>query len=80
MHVSVIRVRMQGVRWVADTAPYVTADRHLDADTPEEAYRNFGYQAALEDVLDLAQRVSEEHDTTGKVTAIVLRRRVQRPS
>lgn len=80
--VSAIRARMQGVReWVAEMAPYVTSDqRHLDADTPEEAYWNYGYQAALEDVLDLAQRVSQEHDTAGKVTAIGLRQRVQRPS
>ena len=47
--VSAIRARMQGVReWVAEMAPYVTSDqRHLDADTPEEAYWNYGYQGRI---------------------------------
>ncbi len=42
--------------WLADEAPYVVADqRHLDVNTPERAYWHYGYQAALADVLALAE-------------------------
>lgn len=55
--ISAIRTRMQGIReWMADEAPYVSADqRHLDANTSERAYWHYGYQAALRDVLDLIE-------------------------
>jgi hypothetical protein len=55
---SAIRARMQGIReWMADEAPYVTADqRHLYENTPERAYWHYGYQAALTDVLSLIER------------------------
>jgi hypothetical protein len=62
--ISAIRTRMQGIReWMADEAPYVTADqRHLDANTPERAYWHYGYQAALSDILALIERRSnQEH-------------------
>lgn len=61
--ISAIRARMDGIReWMADEAPYVTADqRHLDANTPERAYWHYGYQAALSDVLALIER----HTTGG---------------
>ncbi|WP_295556348.1 hypothetical protein [uncultured Hyphomicrobium sp.] len=43
--------------WLADEAPYTSADqRHLTANTPEQAYWHHGYQAALTDVLRLAGR------------------------
>jgi hypothetical protein len=53
---SAIRARIQVIReWMADEAPYAVADqRHLDSNTPERAYWNFGYQAALQDILDYA--------------------------
>lgn len=63
---TAIRSRMQGIReWMADEAPYVTADqRHLDANTPERAYWHYGYQAALGDVLRLIEsHTSEAHHT-----------------
>ena len=42
-------------RWLADEAPYTSADqKHLTASTPEQAYWHHGYQAALADVLRLA--------------------------
>jgi hypothetical protein len=41
-------------RWLADEAPYISADqKHLNANTPEQAYWHHGYQAALSDVLRL---------------------------
>jgi len=64
---SAIRRRMKGIReWLAEEAPYVTADqRHLDANTPERAYWHYGYQAALSDVLALIKgkpsRVRRNH-------------------
>jgi hypothetical protein len=59
---SAIRKRMEGIRkWMADEAPYVTADqRHLDENTPERAYWHYGYQAALSDVLRLIERTTNE--------------------
>jgi hypothetical protein len=55
--ISAIRARLQGIReWMAEEAPYVTADqKHLDANTPERAYWHYGYQAALGDVLALLE-------------------------
>jgi hypothetical protein len=41
---------------MTEETPYTTADqRHLDANTPDRAYWHLGYQAALQDVLDLAE-------------------------
>ena len=50
--------RRDGIReWLADNAPYVTADqKHLDANTPERAYWHYGYQAALGDALKLMRK------------------------
>jgi hypothetical protein len=63
---SAIRARLQGIReWMAEEAPYVTADqKHLDANTPERAYWHYGYQAALADVLALIEGKSsrERHN------------------
>jgi hypothetical protein len=58
---SAIRSRMEGIReWIADEAPYITADqRHLDANTPERAYWHYGYQAALGDALAFIERSSQ---------------------
>jgi hypothetical protein len=55
-----IQSRMQSIReWMADEAPYVSADqKHLGQHTPERAYWHYGYQAALKDILDLAGRCS----------------------
>jgi len=64
--VSVVRARMQGIReWMAEEAPYVTADqRHLDANTPERAYWHYGYQTALADVIALIEgRSNQTHDS-----------------
>lgn len=43
--------------WITDNAPYVIADqKHLDANSPEQAYWHYGYLVALRDVLRLLQR------------------------
>jgi hypothetical protein len=66
---SAIQARLQGIReWMAEEAPYSIVDqRHLDANTPERAYWHLGYQAALQDVLDLADgRSSAEHRSGDK--------------
>lgn len=40
--------------WMADNAPYVIADqKHLDANSPEQAYWHYGYMVALRDILKL---------------------------
>ena len=55
-----IQTRMQGIQeWMAEEAPYAVADqRHLDLNTRERAYWHFGYQSALQDVLNLAETYS----------------------
>jgi hypothetical protein len=52
-----LKTRIAAIRtWLADEAPYVTTDqKHLNEHTPERAYWHFGYQAALADVLRLAE-------------------------
>lgn len=69
--VSAIQTRLRGIReWMVDQAPYVAADqRHLDADTPERAYWHYGYQAALQDVLDLIERCSNPEHRSGDTSS-----------
>lgn len=40
--------------WLAEAAPLTeTQQRHLEHGTPEQAYWHHGYQAALNDLIDL---------------------------
>jgi len=40
--------------WLAGEAPYTKTDqKHLDPDTPEQAYWHHGYQSALNDIIEL---------------------------
>lgn len=60
--ISLIEQRRDAIRaWLDEQAPYVIHDqRHLDTHTPEQAYWQFGYQAALADILRmLAQSTSD---------------------
>jgi hypothetical protein len=52
-HITLIEKRRDAIRaWLDDAAPYTAQDqRHLDAHTPEQAYWQHGYQAALNDIL-----------------------------
>lgn len=54
-HITLIEKRRDAIRaWLDDAAPYAAHDqRHLDAHTPEQAYWQYGYQAALNDLLRL---------------------------
>lgn len=40
--------------WLAGEASYTKTDqKHLDAETPEQAYWHHGYQSALNDMIEL---------------------------
>lgn len=60
--INLIEKRRDAIRqWLDDEAPYVTCDqRHLDAHTPEQAYWQYGYQAALADILRLVLQTTSE--------------------
>lgn len=52
--VLLLRRRKDLRDWLTDQAPYSVADqKHLDSGTPEQAYWNYGYLAALSDVLGI---------------------------
>lgn len=43
--------------WLTNEAPYTSEEqRHLDANTPEQAYWHHGYFSALTDILDMLER------------------------
>lgn len=54
-YITLIEKRRDAIRaWLDDCAPYTAQDqRHLDTHTPEQAYWQHGYQAALNDILRL---------------------------
>lgn len=61
--------RRDGIReWLDEEAPYTAHDqKHLDANTPERAYWHYGYQSALNDVIELltsAGQISGSVDTS----------------
>jgi hypothetical protein len=53
--IALIEQRRDDIRqWLEDEAPHAAFDqKHLDAASPERAYWHHGYQAALDDVIDL---------------------------
>lgn len=57
-------------RELADRAPYSFTDqKHLDANTPEQAYWHQGYRAALTDVLKmLADDLSRTRGSEGRAS------------
>jgi len=66
---SLLEWRRDSLRaWLDDQAPYTDVDqKHLDANTPERAYWHHGYQAALNDVIELlapSHRKSGSRDTS----------------
>jgi hypothetical protein len=52
---SLLERRRDSLRaWLDEQAPYTAVDqKHLDANTPERAYWHHGYQAALNDIIEL---------------------------
>ena len=64
--IALLRERRDEIRqWLDDEAPYTAADqRHLDAHTPERAYWHHGYQAALDDILELLTPTGQRSSRT----------------
>lgn len=52
---AILAKRRDQIReWLAGKASYTGSDqKHLEADTPEQAYWHHGYQSALDDVIAL---------------------------
>lgn len=64
--VLLLRRRKDLRDWLTDQAPYSVADqKHLDSGTPEQAYWNYGYLAALSDVLGLTTQPSQTSHNAG---------------
>ena len=66
-NIALLQRRRDGIRhWLDDEAPYTDADqRHLDQNTPERAYWHHGYQAALNDIIDLLNPVTRKSCSVG---------------
>jgi len=64
---SVLQQRRDAIRdWLDEEAPYTEADqRHLDSESCERAYWHHGYQAALNDVLELLSRAEQKSGSGG---------------
>lgn len=60
---SQIRKRIADLEaWIKENAPdCVTEQRHLDADTSERSYWNYGYLMGLRDVLNLFGEQETKH-------------------
>ena len=54
-NIALLERRRDDVReWLEDEAPHTAFDqKHLEVASPERAYWHHGYQAALDDVIDL---------------------------
>ena len=57
--IALLERRRDDVReWLEDEAPHTAFDqKHLELASPERAYWHHGYQAALDDVIDLLNPV-----------------------
>ena len=60
--IVLLKRRRDGIReWLQDEAPHAAADqKHLEEASPERAYWHHGYQAALNDVIDLLNPVTRK--------------------
>ena len=65
-NIALLRQRRDSIRdWLDDEAPYAASDqKHLDAHTPERAYWHHGYQAALDDILELLTPTGQRSSRT----------------
>jgi hypothetical protein len=52
---AILKQRRDQIReWLTGEAAYTkTEQKHLDSDTPEQAYWHHGYQSALDDMIEL---------------------------
>ncbi len=66
-HILLMEERRDAIRaWLDNSAPYAAHDqRHLDEHTPEQAYWQYGYQAALNDILTLLKTRNSEPGNGG---------------
>ena len=66
-NISILASRRDDLRqWLDDEAPYTAIDqKHLDADTPERAYWHHGYQAALNDIIELLITTDQKSGSEG---------------
>jgi hypothetical protein len=60
--IVLLKRRRDGIReWLQDEAPHTAVDqKHLEEASPERAYWHHGYQAALNDVIDLLNPVTRK--------------------
>lgn len=67
-HILLIEKRRDAIRaWLEEAAPYAVHDqRHLDAHTPEQAYWQYGYQMALDDILRMLATSGSAFDSEDK--------------
>ncbi|MDZ4790685.1 MAG: hypothetical protein SGJ17_05665 [Hyphomicrobiales bacterium] len=70
-HIGMIVLQRDTIRqWLEDEAPYTEFDqRHLNGGSPEQAYWNHGYQAALQDLLNLLTTSVRTSRTEGTSSA-----------
>jgi hypothetical protein len=63
--IVLLKRRRDGIReWLQDEAPHAAVDqKHLEEASPERAYWHHGYQAALNDVIDLLNPVTRKSGT-----------------
>ena len=61
-NIVLLKRRRDGIReWLQDEAPHTAVDqKHLEEASPERAYWHHGYQAALNDVIDLLNPVTRK--------------------
>jgi hypothetical protein len=65
--IALLERRRDGIReWLEDEAPHAASDqKHLEIASPERAYWHHGYQAALNDIIDLLNPVTLKSGSVG---------------
>jgi hypothetical protein len=65
--IALLERRRDGIReWLEDEAPHAASDqKHLEIASPERAYWHHGYQAALNDIIDLLNPVTRKSCSVG---------------
>jgi hypothetical protein len=65
--IAFLERRRDSIReWLEDEAPHAASDqKHLEIASPERAYWHHGYQAALNDIIDLLNPVTRKSGSVG---------------